>query len=163
MIIAMPGCLRWSSFLARTLLLLIGGAVAAAHAESLIAAGQVTDLRGHVIAGALVRAESWEDEPLGAARSDAQGRFQVPLSRSVKDLTLIVEHPGFQRWALAAISPSPDGTYQIQIRLTRIIDREYLTELAAQTELARFWLLGKDLLAPSMGTNGVTMPLDREQ
>jgi carboxypeptidase family protein len=146
-----------SSFLAGTLLLI--GVVAAAHAAGPTAAGRITDLRGHAIAGALVRAESWGDEPLGAARSDAQGRFQVPLSRSVKDLTLIVEHPGFQRWAVGSASPEPDGTYPI--RLTRIIDRGYLTELAAQTELARFWLLGKDLLAPSFGTTGETMPLDQ--
>src|SRR6185295_372773 len=106
------------------------------------------------VAGALVKAESWERAALGIARSDARGRFRVPLSRSVKDLTLIVEHPGFQRWALAAASPGPDGTFPV--RLTRNIDRQYLTELAAQSELARFWLLGKDLLAPSMGTTGDT-------
>ncbi len=137
--------------------LLIGGAVTATHAEFSVATGQITDLSGHAIAGALVQAKSWEDAPLGTARSDAQGRFQVVLAQPVKDLTLIVEHPGFQRWGLAATSPGPDGTYPI--RLTRTIDREYLTELAAQTELPRFSLLAGDLLAPSVGTTGERMPL----
>lgn len=138
--------------------LLIGWTAASAYAAGPVAAGRITDLRGHAVAGALVQANSWEDAPLGAARSDAQGRFQVPLSQPVKDLTLIVEQPGFQRWALAATTPSPGG---YQIRLTRNIDREYLTELAAQSELVRFWLLGKDLLAPSMGTVGDTLPLEQ--
>jgi hypothetical protein len=150
------------SFFVRAVLLgalLVGHASEAAATEVQIAAGQVTDLQGHTVASALVKAESWESEPLGMAQSDAQGRFKVALSHPVKDLTLIVERPGFQRWALAASSPGPDGSYQIL--LTRTIDRKYLTELTAQSEPARFQRLARDLLAPSEGTTGDTLPLDQ--
>ncbi|HEY7216362.1 MAG TPA: carboxypeptidase-like regulatory domain-containing protein [Thermoanaerobaculia bacterium] len=139
--------------------LLIAWASGTAHAADPVAVGQVTDLRGHAVAGVLVKAETWEHEALGAARSDAQGRFRMPLSRPVKDLTLIVEHPGFQRWALAATSPDEDGSFHV--RLTRRIDREYLTELAAQTAPVRFRQLARDLLTPSLGTVGETQPMEQ--
>jgi hypothetical protein len=129
---------------------LLGGA-GTVGAASPVAAGQVTDLQGRAVAGALVRAESWESEALGSGRTDAKGRFQIALSQPVKDLTLIIEHPGFQRWALAGNS-TVEGDYQI--RLTRNIDHEYLTELAAQSEPAIFRQLAMDLLAPSIGTTG---------
>ena len=127
--------------------LLLGGAAGMVRAASPVAAGQVTDLQGRAVAGALVRAESWESEALGTGRTDAKGRFQSALSHPVKDLTLILEHPGFQRWALAGTSTGQDN---YQIRLTRNIDREYLTELAAQSEPAIFRQLAMDLLAPSV-------------
>src|SRR6185312_8068746 len=131
--------------------LLLGGAGGTVCAVSPMAAGQVTDLQGRAIAGALVQAESWESKALGAGCSDAKGRFQIALSQPVKDLTLIIEHPGFQRWALAG---SSTGQGDFQIRLTRNIGREYLTELAAQSEPAHFRQLAMDLLAPSSGTIG---------
>jgi hypothetical protein len=131
--------------------LLLGGAAGTVRAASPVAAGQVTDLQERAVAGALVRAESWESEALGTGRTDAKGRFQIALSQPVKDLTLIIEHPGFQRWALAGTSTG-QGDYQI--RLTRNVDREYLTELAAQSEPAIFRQLAMDLLAPSIGTTG---------
>src|SRR5262245_28236874 len=114
------------------LLLAVAGT---AHAASPVAAGQVTDLQGRAVAGALVRAESWESEALGTGRSDAQGRFQIALPHPVKLLTLTVEQPGYQRWALAGISKDQDS---YRIRLTRTIDRAYLTELTAQSEAVRF-------------------------
>ncbi|HEX4962347.1 MAG TPA: carboxypeptidase-like regulatory domain-containing protein [Thermoanaerobaculia bacterium] len=138
--------------------LLLGGAAGTLGAVSpMVAAGQVKDLQGHAIAGALVQAESWESKPLGSGRSDAQGRFRITLSEPVKDLTLIVEHPGFQRWALAAIET---GRSEQKIRLTRNIDREYLTELA-QSVPARFRRIAMDLLAPSTGTTGDSLPLEQ--
>jgi hypothetical protein len=132
-------------------------APAAARADFSVAAGQVTDLRGEPVAGALVKAQSWHSEPLGNGRSDAQGRFDMALSQPVKNLTLIVEHPGFQRWGLSATSPGEDGLFRI--RLTRTIGPEYLVELAAQTDPSRFQWLARDLLAPSTGTTGDTLPL----
>ncbi len=139
--------------------LAVGWAAASSGAEGPQAAGRVTDLRGNAVAGALVQAESWESTKLGAARSDEQGRFQVLLSQSVKDLTLIVEHPGFQRWALSGTKPDKDGAHRI--RLTRSIDREYLAELTAQSQPLRFRRLAQDLLAPSEGTAGDTLPLEQ--
>ncbi|HSS52024.1 MAG TPA: carboxypeptidase-like regulatory domain-containing protein [Thermoanaerobaculia bacterium] len=131
--------------------LLLGGAGGTVRAASPMAAGQITDLQGRAVAGVLIQAESWESQALGTGRSDAKGRFQIALSEPVKDLTLIIEHPGFQRWALAGTST---GKGDFQIRLTRNIDREYLTELAAQSEPEHFRQLAMDLLAPSLGTTG---------
>ncbi|MFY9826252.1 MAG: carboxypeptidase-like regulatory domain-containing protein [Thermoanaerobaculia bacterium] len=130
--------------------LLLGGTARAVPGAQPVAAGRITDLQGRAVAGALVRTESWESQPLGSGRSDAEGRFEVALSQPVKDLTLIIEHPGFQRWALAGTETGQD---RYQIRLTRRIDSAYLTELAAQSEPTRFRQLAMDLLAPSLGTS----------
>jgi len=141
-------------FWVRTVLLaalLLGSASSSVDAASPIAAGQITDLQGRALAGVLVQAESWESKPLGTGRTDAEGRFRIVLSQPVADLTVIVEHPGFQRWAMAGTS---EGQDRYRIRLTRKIDDEYLTELAAQSEPGRFKQLAMDLLAPSEGTVG---------
>jgi hypothetical protein len=147
-------------FLPATLLgaLLAGSTAGAVLADVQIAAGRITDLQGHPVAGALVKAEGWEAEPLGTAQSDAQGQFKISLSHPEKDLTLIVERPGFQRWSMSGMRPRKDG---YRIHLTRTIDREYLTELAAQTEPARFQELARDLLTPSQGTTGETLPMEQ--
>jgi len=133
---------------------LIGSAAGMAGAGP-VAVGEVTDLQGHAVAGVLVRVDS--PVTLGPSHSDAQGRFEMPLSKPVKELSLTIEHPGFQRWSLYGASPDQDGVYQI--RLTRNIDREYLTELAAQSDPAHFRELARDLLTPSMGTVGDELPM----
>jgi len=135
--------------------ILIGESVGPALAAGPVAVGRVTDLQGHAVAGVLVKPDS--PVALGPSRSDAQGRFEMPLSQPVKELSLTVEHPGFQRWSLYGASPDRDGFYQI--RLTRNIDHVYLTELAAQSDPARFRELARDLLAPSMGTVGDELPM----
>lgn len=123
-----------------------------------VAAGRITDLQGHPVADALVRAEGWESEPLGMGQSDAQGQFRIVLSHPEKDLTLSVERPGFQRWTMAGMTPRKDG---YRIRLTRNIDREYLTRLTAETDPARFQVLARDLLTPSKGTTAETLPMEQ--
>jgi hypothetical protein len=143
---------RVSSPVSAVLLVVLLIAVSASGAEGPVASGRVTDLQGRPVAGALV------ESALGDGRSDAQGGFQILLSEPVKELSLTVEHPGFQRWSLYGASPDRDGLYQI--RLTRTIGSEYLTELAAQTEPARFQWLARDLLTPSMGTVGETLPME---
>ena len=143
----------------RALLAVLAGAllaVQAAHAEAPVAVGQVTDLQGRPVAGAQVQAGR-EDPSSPTAHTDAQGRFELALPAPATSLSLTVLHPEFQRWSLYGASPDQHGVYQI--RLTRNIGRPYLAELTAQTAPASFQRLSRDLLTPSQGSVGDSLPM----
>ena len=128
----------------------------AAAGPNPVARGVVTDLRDRPLPNVLVQVRTWHDEKLGEARTDQKGGFQIPLSHSGDDLTLVVEYAGFRRWALAGAKPK-EGLYVI--KLGRLIDATYLKELVAQPDAAGFRALARDLLTPSTGTVGEGMPL----
>lgn len=136
--------------------LLVGSLGLHQEAQAAAVAGQVTDLRGRPLAAVVVQSTSWEAVPLGMATTDPQGLFHLTLSRSASDITLRAESTGYQRFALTGFAA--DGP-RAQLRLTRVIDAKYLAELAAESVPARFFELAQDLLAPSEGTVGDTMPL----
>lgn len=121
--------------------------------------GQVTDLRGKPLAGVTVSAQSWQSVPLGSAHSDAQGRFRIGISKdnATSDITLSTEPPGYLRYALTGFKA--DGQ-PIKLALTRVVDAAYLQELLTETDAARFSALAADLLNPSLGTVGESLPME---
>jgi hypothetical protein len=119
--------------------------------------GQVTDLRGRPLPGVVLSAQSWQSQPLGSAKSDAQGRFRIAVTNAGADITLYAEPPGYARFALTGFKA--DGQLA-KVPLTRVVDAAYLQELAAETDAARFAALAADLLSPSTGTVGETLPME---
>lgn len=118
--------------------------------------GQVTDLRGRPLAGVAVSAQSWQSVPLGSANSDGQGQLRISLPRNTSDITLIAEPPGYLRFARTGFkvgTPAP-------IRLTRKIDATYLKELTQASDDQQFRDLAADLLSPSEGTVGESLPME---
>ena len=132
-------------------------AMAAAASEANVVDGRVTDLAGKPLGGVVVAAQTWERKQLGDATTSADGRFKIGCQATAADVTLIVEHAGFQRYAMTGFKT---GGGAAAIALTRVIDADYLAALARETAPTRFRARAADLLAPSLGTTGEALPLE---
>lgn len=130
--------------------------MADASASDGLLQGQVTDLRGRPLAGVAVSAQSWQSVTLGSARSDGNGQLRISLPRDTSDVVLIAEPPGYLRFALTGFKV---GTLA-QLRLTRKIDTTYLKELTSAADDAQFRERALDLLSPSEGTVGESLPME---
>ena len=117
--------------------------------------GQVTTLQGNPLTGVEVKAQDGRNQPVGHAKTDAQGRFQLVLNPAISDVTLVIESTGYRRFALSGFVP--DGKTKA-VQLTRNVDAPYLTALLAETDPSRFRLQVADLLTPSSGSTGHGMP-----
>jgi hypothetical protein len=138
------------------ILVLAAGAVVGASAADVVD-GRVTDLAGKPLGGVVVAAQTWERKKLGDATTGADGRFKIRCPATAPDVTLIVEHAGFQRYAMSGFKT---GGGAAAIALTRVIDADYLAAIARETDPTRFRARAADLLAPSQGSTGEALPLE---
>jgi hypothetical protein len=118
--------------------------------------GRVIDLRGRPLVGVVVSAQSWQSVPLGSANSDGNGQFRINVPSAPSDITLVAEPPGYLRFALTGFKA---GGAPVLVRLTRKIDAAYLKDLTQATDDKQFRELAVDLLSPSEGTVGESLPM----
>lgn len=130
--------------------------MSSAAPSEVVLQGQVTDLRGRPLVGVSVTAQSWQSVPLGSANSDGRGQLRISLPRDTSDITLIAEPPGYLRFALTGFKAGTPA----QVRLTRKIDATYLKELTQVWDDKQFRELAADLLSPSEGTVGESLPIE---
>ncbi len=119
--------------------------------------GQVTTLQGVALSGVEVRAQTGSATPVGVARTDTNGRFLFAQLAPAPDFTLVIETPGYRRFALSGFKA--DGKSKV-VQLSRTIDATYLKALLSESEPSRFRTQAADLLTPSLGSTGEGLPED---